>query len=59
MTIKQLLKGYLNLQNRTDLLTVEEVTPNQWMTFSLDLQPTIYKLRLVLYNSDFESHRLR
>ena len=53
-------KGYLNLQNRNDLLEVEAVTPGEWMEFDFDLQPTIYKLekgatlRLVLYTTDFE-----
>ena len=53
-------KGYLNLQNRTNLLTIEEIQPNEWMDFQLELQPTIYKLkegdtlRLVLYTTDFE-----
>jgi X-Pro dipeptidyl-peptidase len=53
-------KGFINLQNRTDLLTVEAVTPNHWMTLRWELQPTIYKLkkgdklRLVLYTTDFE-----
>lgn len=53
-------KGYLNLQNRHDLLEVEAVTPGEWMEFDFDLQPTIYKLekgatlRLVLYKTDFE-----
>lgn len=53
-------KGYLNLQNRTNLLTIEEIQPNEWMDFRLELQPTIYKLkegdtlRLVLYTTDFE-----
>ena len=53
-------KGYLNLQNRQDLLEVEDVTPGEWMEFDFDLQPTIYKLekgatlRLVLYTTDFE-----
>ena len=53
-------KGYLNLQNRNDLLEVETVTPGEWMEFDFDLQPTIYKLekgatlRLVLYTTDFE-----
>ena len=57
-------KGFLNLQNRTDLLTVEDVVPNQWMELSFELQPTIYKmakgakLRLVLYTTDFE-HTVR
>ena len=57
-------KGFLNLQNRNDLLTVEEVTPDQWLEFSFELQPTIYKmktgdtLRLVLYITDFE-HTVR
>ena len=55
-----LTKGYLNLQNRTNLLTIEEIQPNEWMEFKLELQPTIYKLkegdtlRLVLYTTDFE-----
>lgn len=53
-------KGYLNLQNRHDLLEVEDVMPGEWMEFDFDLQPTIYKLekgatlRLVLYTTDFE-----
>ena len=53
-------KGYLNLQNRHDLLEIEPVTPGEWMEFDFDLQPTIYKLekgstlRLVLYTTDFE-----
>ena len=53
-------KGCLNLQNRDDLLTIEEIQPNEWMDFKLELQPTIYKLkegdtlRLVLYTTDFE-----
>lgn len=53
-------KGYLNLQNRQDLLEIEPVTPGEWMEFDFDLQPTIYKLekgttlRLVLYTTDFE-----
>lgn len=53
-------KGYLNLQNRHDLLEVEAMTPGEWMEFDFDLQPTIYKLekgatlRLVLYTTDFE-----
>lgn len=53
-------KGYLNLQNRNDLLTIEEIQPNEWMDFKLELQPTIYTLkegdtlRLVLYTTDFE-----
>ena len=29
-------KGHLNLQNRKDLLTIEDVTPNEWMTIGLD-----------------------
>lgn len=53
-------KGYLNLQNRTDLLTVEEIKADQWMDLTWSLQPTIYKfqkgstIRLVLYTTDFE-----
>lgn len=55
-----LTKGYLNLQNRKDLLLVEDITADEWMDFKLELQPTIYKLkegdtlRLVLYTTDFE-----
>ena len=53
-------KGYLNLQNRTNLLTIEEIQPNEWMDVQFELQPTIYRLkegdtlRLVLYTTDFE-----
>ncbi len=53
-------KGYLNLQNRHNLLQVEPVPPGEWMEFDFELQPTIYKLekgttlRLVLYTTDFE-----
>ena len=53
-------KGYLNLQNRHDLLKIEEIKPDEWMDFQFELQPTIYKLkegdtvRLVLYTTDFE-----
>ncbi|MHC4024992.1 Xaa-Pro dipeptidyl-peptidase [Streptococcus sp. KHUD_018] len=53
-------KGYLNLQNRNDLLLVEDITTDEWMDVQLKLQPTIYKLkegdtlRLVLYTTDFE-----
>ena len=53
-------KGYLNLQNRYDLLKIEEVKQDEWMEFQFELQPTIYKLkegdtlRLVLYTTDFE-----
>lgn len=55
-----LTKGYLNLQNRKDLLLVEDITADEWMDVQLELQPTIYKLkegdtlRLVLYTTDFE-----
>ena len=53
-------KGYLNLQNRNDLLLVEKITADEWMDIQFELQPTIYKLkegdtlRLVLYTTDFE-----
>ncbi|MTB63579.1 Xaa-Pro dipeptidyl-peptidase [Streptococcus sp. zg-86] len=53
-------KGYLNLQNRTDLLTIEKVPADEWLDIEWELQPTIYKfskgstLRLVLYTTDFE-----
>ena len=53
-------KGYLNLQNRKDLLLVEDITVDEWMDVQFELQPTIYRLkegdtlRLVLYTTDFE-----
>lgn len=53
-------KGYLNLQNRNNLLMVETITPDEWMEVTFELQPTIYQLkakdtlRLVLYTTDFE-----
>ncbi|ORO76816.1 Xaa-Pro dipeptidyl-peptidase [Streptococcus oralis] len=53
-------KGYLNLQNRNNLLLVEDITTDEWMDVQLELQPTIYMLkkgdtlRLVLYATDFE-----
>lgn len=55
-----LTKGYLNLQNRKDLLLVEDITVDEWMDVQFELQPTIYRLkegdtlRLVLYTTDFE-----
>lgn len=57
-------KGHLNLQNRKGLLDIEAITPDEWMTICLELQPTIYalddnsNLRLVLYTTDFE-HTIR
>lgn len=57
-------KGHLNLQNRNDLLTIETVTSDEWMTFDLALQPSIYRLRagtqlqVLLYTTDFE-HTIR
>lgn len=57
-------KGVLNLQNRSDLLTVEEIPSEEWMTVSLNLQPSIYQLkkgdtiRVLLYTTDFE-HTIR
>ncbi|WP_277294721.1 Xaa-Pro dipeptidyl-peptidase [Streptococcus hyointestinalis] len=57
-------KARLNLQNRKDLLDISPVTPDQWMTVQLLLQPTIYRLekgdtlRLLLYTTDFE-HTIR
>ncbi|MGT2960836.1 Xaa-Pro dipeptidyl-peptidase [Streptococcus caballi] len=57
-------KGVLNLQNRTSLLTVEEVPTDQWMTIDFKLQPSLYKfskgdkVRVLLYTTDFE-HTIR
>lgn len=53
-------KGYLNLQNRNDLLLVEDITVDEWMDVQFELQPTIYRLKegdtlhLFLYTTDFE-----
>lgn len=53
-------KGFLNLQNRTQLLQIEEVPANEWLDIRWELQPTIYrlakgsKLTLILYTTDFE-----
>ena len=57
-------KGFLNLQNREDLLTISPVEENEWLTVNLKLQPTLHqlekgdKLRLLLYSTDFE-HTVR
>lgn len=59
-----LTKGHLNLQNRNGLLQIDSVVPDDWLTITLELQPTIYqlakgaKLRLLLYTTDFE-HTIR
>ena len=59
-TQRVVTKGYLNLQNKNDLLLVEDITADEWMDVQFELQPTIYKLkegdtlRLVLYTTDFE-----
>ena len=59
-TQRVVTKGYLNLQNRNDLLLVEDIKADEWMDIQFELQPTIYKLkegdslRLVLYTTDFE-----
>lgn len=53
-------KGYLNLQNRTNLLKIEHLPANEWVDFEWELQPTIYKfakdrtIRVLLYTTDFE-----
>ena len=57
-------KGLMNLQNRTDLMTIEDVTADKWMCFDLTLQPSLYQLekgdtlRVLLYTTDFE-HTIR
>ena len=59
-TQRVVTKGYLNLQNRNGLLSVEDIKADEWMDIQFELQPTIYKLkegdtlRLVLYTTDFE-----
>ena len=48
----------------TDLLTIEDIPANEWMTIDFTLQPSIYKLkkgdtlRVLLYTTDFE-HTIR
>ena len=57
-------KGFLNLQNREDLLTISAVPEDEWFTAKFTLQPTLYqleagdKLRLLIYSTDFE-HTVR
>lgn len=57
-------KGVMNLQNRHDLLKIEPVNKQEWMTFDFKLQPSIYqlkandRLRILLYTTDFE-HTIR
>lgn len=67
MTVSQervVTKGVLNLQNRHDLLQIEAVEPDQWMTVDFKLQASVYQftkgdqLRLLLYTTDFE-HTIR
>ncbi|RLU59043.1 Xaa-Pro dipeptidyl-peptidase [Streptococcus iniae] len=67
MTVSQervVTKGVLNLQNRHDLLQIESVEPDQWMTVDFKLQASVYQftkgdqLRLLLYTTDFE-HTIR
>ncbi|TYK94358.1 CocE/NonD family hydrolase C-terminal non-catalytic domain-containing protein, partial [Streptococcus dysgalactiae] len=53
-------KGFMNLQNRNNLSSIETIPNNKWMTVRLPLQPTIYHLekgdtlRVILYTTDFE-----
>ncbi|GAA0058042.1 UNVERIFIED_CONTAM: Xaa-Pro dipeptidyl-peptidase [Streptococcus canis] len=57
-------KGVMNLQNRNDLLTVETIPNDDWMTVNFHLHPSIYHLekgdtlRILLYTTDFE-HTIR
>lgn len=57
-------KGYLNLQNRTNLCQITTVPADDWLDIKFELQPSLYqlkkgdKLRLVLYTTDFE-HTIR
>ncbi|HFN9781415.1 TPA: Xaa-Pro dipeptidyl-peptidase [Streptococcus pyogenes] len=57
-------KGFMNLQNRNNLSSIETIPNNKWMTVRLPLQPTIYHLekgdtlRVILYTTDFE-HTVR
>ena len=59
-TNRLITKGFINLQNRTDLLKIEPIPENEWLEFSWELQPTIYHLtkdstlRLLLHTTDFE-----
>lgn len=60
MSERLISKGVINLQNRTNLLSIEEVKPDEWMTFDFKLQPSIYKLtkgahlKVLLCTTDFE-----
>ncbi|MFC4651805.1 Xaa-Pro dipeptidyl-peptidase [Lactococcus nasutitermitis] len=57
-------KGFLNLQNHENLMSISEIKADEWFTVRLKLQPTIYqlekddKLRILLYSTDFE-HTVR
>lgn len=57
-------KGFMNLQNRQQLLEINAVPADEWLQVEMRLQPTIYDfeagdtLRIVLYSTDFE-HTVR
>ncbi|MFS1663627.1 Xaa-Pro dipeptidyl-peptidase [Streptococcus sp. zg-JUN1979] len=57
-------KGHINLQHRKDLLNIQDIKADEWMTLTFSLQPTIYQLqkgdclRILLYTTDFE-HTIR
>ncbi len=57
-------KGFLNLQNRNDLMEISEIPENEWLDVHFGVQPTIYKLekgdkiRILIYSTDFE-HTVR
>lgn len=61
MPHRLITKSHINLQNRTDLLTIEPLDADQWVEVNWPLQPTIYRLkkgdtlRLILYTTDFEN----
>ncbi|GFH40612.1 Xaa-Pro dipeptidyl-peptidase [Pseudolactococcus insecticola] len=64
MPYKVVTKGFMNLQNRQNLLEINSVTPDEWLKVEMRLEPTIYQLhendtlRLLIYSTDFE-HTVR
>lgn len=52
--------GHINLQNRHDASTVDELTPNKFVTVELPLQPIFHtldeghQLELILFATDYE-----
>lgn len=57
---KIITRGWMDIQNRTSIYNVDTVTPGEFYTFTLELQPMDYtveaghQLALVLYSTDPE-----